>query len=167
LKNRKYTNACKYAVGTASRWDRLLFLAGQAPTEVCAMMGTYRQAMEAEDTANVMVRFADGSMGNIFTSWAMPTPGGRPLLFSISGEAGQLWAEYDKLYHQPIGFQEPAVYQFSGWDYGRTFGAEIDHFVAAIDQGFEPLHSLTEATDTLRLILAAYAATRSGTVVKL
>jgi predicted dehydrogenase len=144
---------------------RLLFLAGQTPTEVTAMMGTYRLPMNEEDTANVMLKFADGSMGHIFTSWAMPAPGSRPILFSITGEAGQVWGEIDKLYYQPVGFQTPATIEYPGWNYGRSFGAEIAHFVDAIQQGFEPLHSVTEATTTLRLIMAAYAATDSNRIV--
>ena len=47
---------------------RLLFLAGQTP-EVTAMMGSYRAGLGEEDTANVMMKFADGSLGHVFTSW--------------------------------------------------------------------------------------------------
>jgi predicted dehydrogenase len=146
---------------------RLLFLAGQTPTEVSAMMGTYRQPMQEEDTANVLLKFADGLMGHIFTSWAMPAPGGQPLLFSISGEAGQLWGEIGKLTYRPIGFHTPAVIEFPGWDYNRSFAAEIEHLLDAVEQGFEPLHSVNEATATLRIIMAAYEATDSNRVVSL
>lgn len=146
---------------------RLLFLAGQTPVEVSAMMGTYRLPLKEEDTANVMLKFADGSMGHVFTSWAMPAPGSRPILFSVTGEAGQLWGEIDRLYYQPVGFQQPAVVEYPGWNYGKSFGAEIAHFVEAVTQGFEPLHSVTEATDTLRIIMAAYEATDSNRIVKL
>jgi len=146
---------------------RLLFLAGQTPAEVTAMMGSYRVGLGEEDTANVMVKFADGSLGHVFTSWAMNAPGSRPLLFSIMGEGGQIWAEADKLYFQPIGMQTPAVTEYPGWSYARTFRAEIEHFVDAIDKGYEPLHSVVEATNTLRVILAAYNATDSGRIVTL
>jgi predicted dehydrogenase len=146
---------------------RLLFLAGQTPVEVTAMMGTFRLPLQEEDTANVMLKFADGTLGHVFTSWAMPAPGSRPILFSVTGEAGQIWGEIDKLYYQPVGFQQPAVVEYPGWDYARSFGAEIAHFVEAIQGGFEPLHSVTEATDTLRIIMAAYESTDSNRIVKL
>lgn len=146
---------------------RLLFLAGQTPSEVTAMMGTFRLPLQEEDTANVMLRFPDGSLGHIFTSWAMPAPGSRPLLFSVTGEAGQLWGEIDKLYYQPVGFQQPAVVEYPGWNYGRSFAAEISHFVDAVQQGFEPLHSVAEATTTLRIIMAAYESTDSNHIVRL
>lgn len=146
---------------------RLLFLAGQTPTEVSAMMGTYRLPMQEEDTANVMLRFADGMIGHVFTSWAMPTPGGQPMLFSINGEAGQLWGEIGKLYYRPVGFQTPAVIEYPGWDYGRSFAAEIEHLIDAVEQGFEPLHSVAEATTTLRIIMAAYESTDTNRIVSL
>jgi len=146
---------------------RMLFLAGQTPTEVSAMMGTFRLPMQEEDTASVLLKFGDGMMGHVFTSWAMPAPGGQPLLFSITGEAGQLWGEMTRLCYQPVGFQQPAVVEYPGWDYARSFAAEISHFVEAIENGFEPLHSYTEATATLRVIMAAYEATDSNRIVKL
>ena len=146
---------------------RLLFLAGQKPVEVAAMLGTYRRPMQREDTANVLVKFENGVTGKIFTSWAMRAPGARPTLFNVMGEAGQLWGEFDRLYYQPIGFQSPAAIEYAGWDYGRTFAAEIDHFCRAIEEGFEPLHSVAEATETLRVILAAYRSAEEKVIVRL
>jgi predicted dehydrogenase len=146
---------------------RLLFLAGRNPSEVTAMTGTYRQQMQTEDSAQVLLKFDDGMMGHILTSWAMNVPGARPLLFSIMGEAGQLWGEGDKLYYQPVGFQTPATIEYPGWSYGRTFTAEIEHFVTSIEQEFEPLHSVPEATETLRIILAAYASTENQSIERL
>lgn len=146
---------------------RLLFLAGRKPTAVTAMTGTFRLALQREDTANVLVKFEDSVIGSIFTSWATPAPGGRYTLFYVLGEAGQLWGEIDRLYYLPLGFQSPAVLEFPGWDYGRSFAAEIQHFVDAIEGGFEPWHSVAEATETLKLILAAYRSASEGATVRL
>jgi predicted dehydrogenase len=146
---------------------RLLFLAGQKPVEVAAVLGTYRRPMQREDTANVLVKFEDGMTGKIFTSWATRGPGTGRILFHVMGEAGQMWAEADKLYYMPVGFQSPAVVEYPGWDFARSFPAEIAHFVDAIEGGFEPLHSVAEATTTLQLILSAYRSAETGTIVKL
>ena len=51
--------------------------------------------------------------------------------------------------------------------YARTFAAAIAHFVDAIEGGFEPLHSVDEATETLRLILAAYRSVEEKIIVTL
>jgi len=146
---------------------RLLFLAGQQPVEVVAMFGTYRISMEREDTGLLSVKFAGGAMGSLFTSWGVRAMGARPILFSVEGEAGQLWGEGDRLYYQPVGFQTPATIEYPGWDYDRTFVAQISHFVDAIEGRFEPLHSVAEATETLRLILAAYRSATEGIIVRL
>ncbi len=146
---------------------RMLFLAGKQPTEVSVVMGTYRMPLQEEDSASVQLKFDDGMMGHILTSWAFAAPGARPLLFSIAGEAGHLWGEPTKLYYQPVGFQTPAVVEYPDWTTARTFAAEIAHFVDAVANGYEPLHSVEEATATLRVIMAAYAATDSEHAVRI
>ncbi len=143
---------------------RLLFLAGQRPVEVTAMLGTYRLPLQREDTASVLVSFENGVAGRIFSSWAMRAPGARPMLFSVMGEAGQLWGEIDRLYYQPVQFQTPATVEYPNWNYGRSFAAEIAHFVDAVEGGFEPLHSVAEATETLQVILAAYRSVEEGVI---
>ena len=82
----------------------------------------------------------------------MNAAGSRPILFAVMGEGGQIWGEADKLYFKPIGMDVPAVTEYLGWDYARTFTAEISHFVDAIAKGYEPLNSVAEATATLRVI---------------
>jgi predicted dehydrogenase len=146
---------------------RLLFLAGARPVEVTAMMNTYRLALGREDTADVLVRFENGVIGQILTSWAMTSPGSGQTIFTVTGERGQLWAEPDKLYYQPNGFTTPSVLDFTGRMPASTFAAEIVHFVNAIEGGFEPLHSVAEATEVLRIILAAYQSAAEGTIVRL
>jgi predicted dehydrogenase len=146
---------------------RLLFLAAQRPTEVTAMLGTYRQPLPTEDTAEVLVKFESGMIGQIMTSWGIRAPGARPTLFNIMAEAGQLWGEIDRLYYQPVKFNSPALVEYPGWNYGLSFNAEIQHFVEAVEGGFEPFHSVKEATDTLRLILAAYQSVAESRIVKL
>jgi predicted dehydrogenase len=146
---------------------RLLFLAGQKVTQVSAVVGTYRLPLPTEDTANVLCKFEDGATGRIHTSWGLRAPGARPTVFNIMAEAGQLWGEMDVLYYQPVGFQSPAVVEFPGWNYERTFAAAIAHFCSAIEGGFEPLHSVTEATETLRLILAAYQSIEEKRIIEI
>lgn len=146
---------------------RMLLLADGAPETVTAMLGTHRLPLKREDTATVLVEFDNGVKGRLFSSWGLRPTGARPTIFSVMSEAGQLWGEMDKLYYQPVGFREPAVVEFPGWDYARSFAAEIAHFCDAIEQGFEPLHSVAEATDTLRVILAAYRSVEENVIVTL
>ncbi|MHB1317141.1 MAG: Gfo/Idh/MocA family protein [Anaerolineae bacterium] len=146
---------------------RLLFLAGQSPVEVSALLGTYRLPLKLEDTANALIKFEDGMTGRLMSSWGLPGPGVADMQFAVMAEAGMLWGTMDKLYYQPVGFQQPATVEFPGWDYDRTFAAEIGHFCDAIAGGWEPLHSVKEATDTLKIILGAYESVEKGKIVKL
>lgn len=146
---------------------RMLFLAGQKPVEVSATLGTYRLPLQREDTSNVICKFEDGAMGQVFTSWGLRAPRAKAMLFSVMGEAGQLWGEANALYYQPVGFDQPAVVEYPGFGGAMTFYAEIAHYVDAIEGGFEPLHSVDEATETLRLILGAYRSVQEGIIVKL
>jgi predicted dehydrogenase len=146
---------------------RMLFLAGQTPTEVTAMLGTYRMDMDREDTAHVLMKFANGMTGQIMSSWAIRAPGAQNALFYIMAEAGQLWGMPDRLHYQPVNFTSPATVEYPGWTGAHTFHAEIAHFVDAIEGGYQPMHSVTEATDTLRVILAAYESVETGQTARL
>ncbi|MGI6366915.1 MAG: Gfo/Idh/MocA family protein [Anaerolineae bacterium] len=146
---------------------RMLFLAGKKPVEVSALLGTYRLPLKLEDTANALIKFEDGMTGRLMSSWGLPGPGVPDMLFAVMAEAGMLWGTSSTLYYQPVGFQEPATVEFPGWDYDRTFAAEIAHFCDAIAGGFEPLHSVKEATDTLKIILGAYESVEKKAIVTL
>ena len=66
----------------------LLHLAGGAPAEVTAMLSTHRLTfMEGEDSAQVLVRFDNGVVGQMATSWAYD-PAPVTERFSAVGERG-------------------------------------------------------------------------------
>ena len=68
----------------------LLYLANSIPVEVTAMLSNYRlHFMDGEDSAQVLVRFADESLGNIVTSWAYDPPL-ENWRFQIIGERGHI-----------------------------------------------------------------------------
>lgn len=143
---------------------RLLYLAGSPAVEVTAMTGRYRvHGWEGEDTAQVMVRFADGVIGTILSSWAMDLPFGRYWWYAI-GERGQMYGTEETLFVRENGFHEPAAQHFPKVD---TYVAEIEHFTDCLHTGRRPLQTHVEATETLRLILAAYRAAESKQVVEL
>jgi predicted dehydrogenase len=148
---------------------RLVFLAGERPTEVVAMLSG--RSPQREHTAEILVRFESGLVGRILTSGAMRGPGPNWLVFNVFGEFGQIWSEQDKggttFYHLPMDAETPATLQYPGWRTAQTYNAEIVHFVDAIEGSFEPLHSVAEATNALRIVLAAYRSEAERIVVKL
>ncbi|MQA24461.1 MAG: gfo/Idh/MocA family oxidoreductase [Micromonosporaceae bacterium] len=130
----------------------LLHLAGSRPAEVTAMLSNHRLGfMEGEDSARVLVRFEDGAVGEIATSWAYdPAPfTGK---FSVVGELGSLWSDGTTLCHRARG-EATTTTEFPHVD---THPAVCADFAARIRDGARPLHTEREGTDVLEVILAAY-----------
>jgi predicted dehydrogenase len=139
----------------------LLHLAGGVPVEATAMLSTHRLTfMEGEDSAQVLVRFDNGVLGSIVTSWAYaPTP--TTERFSVVGERGSLFSDgLTSLTYQLRGVP-PVVLAFEPVD---QFGAEIAHFARSITKGTRPLHTEKEGIEVLGIILAAYESARTRRV---
>jgi predicted dehydrogenase len=68
----------------------MLHFAGGSPTEATALLSRHRLSfMEGEDSAQVLVRFDNGVVGQLVTSWAYDAPPGTER-FSVVGEDGSL-----------------------------------------------------------------------------
>lgn len=131
---------------------RLLYLAGAKAEQINGQMGRFVQAIEGEDTASVQVRFANGAIGEVLTSWAFPLPHGTHHIH-VMGEKGQIFGSDNTLYHLPHGTKEPTKREFDNVD---TFEAEIGHFADCLIEGKRPIHSVDEGRAVLELILNAY-----------
>ncbi|HSS67110.1 MAG TPA: Gfo/Idh/MocA family oxidoreductase, partial [Nocardioidaceae bacterium] len=140
----------------------LLHLAGGVPVEAVAMLSTHRLSfMEGEDSAQVLVRFDNGVVGHIVTSWAYeaaPTTE----RFSAVGELGSL--------HTDARGDTLTVTTRAGetrtetFEPINTFVAEIGHFARAIRSGTRPLHTEKEGIEALGILLAAYESARTKTI---
>ncbi|WP_194914449.1 Gfo/Idh/MocA family protein [Catenulispora rubra] len=141
----------------------LVHLAGGRPAQVTAMLANHRLGfLDAEDSAQVLVRFDNGVIGNIATSWAYQPPSDTER-FSVFGSNGSLrgGAEWLSLETVDGGSRDrrfPAV---------DTFTAEIEHFVHCLATGERPIHTEVEGSVVLDLIMAAYRAADGGGVVAL
>jgi predicted dehydrogenase len=143
----------------------LLNLIDSVPVKVVAILSRHRLAiLEGEDSANVLVEFADGTVGTIVTSWAYE-PAGCTERFSIAGEAGSLWSDGRSLYYKPSG-GEQVVVQESGSE-TDTYAAEVVDFIACLREGRRPLNTEVEGVNVLKLILGAYASAERGEIVEL
>jgi predicted dehydrogenase len=134
----------------------LLYLAGAAVAEVRASMSRFHVALEGEDTACVQVRFENGVLGDILSSWAMRRPYGTHQ-FHLIGDKGELFGTGADLYYLPSGFSEPAKLSLPAPDnlYAATFAAELAHFAECVLAGTRPIHSLADGRAVLELILRA------------
>ena len=130
---------------------RLLYLAGSPAVEIKGTMGRFVQKIEGEDTASVQVRFENGAIGEILTSWAFPLPHGTHHIH-IMGEKGEIFGSDNTLYHLPRGAKEPTKRDFEPAD---TFVEEIAHFADCLREGKRPIHGVEEGRAVLELILKA------------
>jgi predicted dehydrogenase len=141
----------------------LVHLAGGKPAQVTALLANHSLAfLAAEDSAQVLVRFDNGVVGNIATSWAYQPPVDTER-FSVFGSNGSLrggaeWLEVE------TGNGGPQTQRFPAVD---TFTAEIAHFVHCVTTGARPIHTEDEGAVVLDLITAAYRSAETGGLVNL
>ena len=140
----------------------LLHLAGGSPVEATAMLSTHRLTfMEGEDSAQVLVRFDNGVVGQMVTSWAYD-PAPITERFSVVGELGSLHAD-------PKGTSLTLTRRDGAgrtWAFEpvNTYVAEIGHFADALLNGTRPIHTEVEGIEALGILLAAYEGARTRTI---
>jgi predicted dehydrogenase len=138
----------------------LLHLAGGKPVDVTAMLSTHRlDFLEAEDSAQVLVRFDNGVLGSISSSWAFQAPPDTER-FSAVGERGSLRSDGVSLSYTLRGSETVTI----GFPAVHEFGAEIAHFADCVRFGTRPIHTHEEGITVLGLIRAAYESARSRSV---
>jgi predicted dehydrogenase len=140
----------------------MLHLAGAVPVEATAMLSTHRLTfMEGEDSAQVLVRFDNGVVGQLVTSWAY-TAVPSTERFSVVGELGSLHSDGEGTsLTVSLRSGESQVFEFEAVD---TFAAEIGHFADSLLNGTRPLHTEKEGIEALGMLLAAYEGAHTKTI---
>lgn len=138
----------------------MLHLAGAVPVEAAAMLSTHRLTFaEGEDSAQVIVRFDNGAVGTLWTSWAYDPPSITER-FSVVAEHGTLHSDGTTLHvHFRDGETSSTTYEAVD-----TFVAEIAHFADSLIDHTRPLHTEKEGIEALGMILAGYESARSRTI---
>jgi predicted dehydrogenase len=131
---------------------RLLYLAQAEVAAVRGTMGRFQLELEGEDSASVQVRFTNGIVGEVFTSWAFSRPYGTHDIHVI-GDRGELFGGGSNVfYHLPLGFKTPSEKILPEVD---TFAAQMGRFADCILNGTRPPHGVEEGREVLRIILKA------------
>jgi predicted dehydrogenase len=130
------------------------------------MMNTFVAQMDGEDTALVLVEFADGSIGQIFTGEAFIFPS-NDAKFHFVGSQGEIYGDRVTAHIKPRGFQEPATVAPTDYKGDTTFDDEIAHFVDAIETKRKPIQDHYDGRRVLEVIQAAYRSVETGTTVSL
>lgn len=139
----------------------LQHFAGGTPVQVAAMLSRHRlEFMEGEDSAQVLVRYDNGVVGHVTTSWAYEPAVGTEK-FSLVGEKGSLSSDGTTLVSRVRG-EEPVTVSFEPV---HEFAAEVAHFAECILEGRRPIQTHVEGIDVLGVILAAYESATTGSIV--
>ena len=140
----------------------MLHLAGGRPVEVTAMLSTHRlKFMEGEDSAQVLIRFDNGVVGQMVTSWAYQ-PAESTERFSAVGELGSLTSDGTTLSYR-LRSGETETFTLEPVD---TFAAEVGHFADSLLGKTRPLHTEEEGIAVLGILLAAYEGSRTKTIAR-
>jgi predicted dehydrogenase len=144
----------------------LLNLVESEPVAVVAMLARHRLAfLEGEDSAQLIVRFADGSLGTLTTSWAYQPPDSMEK-FSVVGEGGALWSDGWALYHRPSGGQTVQLLA-APEEKVKTIPLAVLDFVGCLREGRRPINTEVEGINVLKVILGAYASAELGRAIEL
>jgi predicted dehydrogenase len=140
----------------------MLHLAGGSPIEATAMLSTHRlKFMEGEYSAQVLVRFVSGVVGQMVTSWAYD-PAPITERFSVVGELGALHSNRDGT-TLTVSLRSGETETFS-FEPVNTYVAEIGHFADSLINKTRPLHTEVEGLEALGILLAAYEGAARKTI---
>jgi predicted dehydrogenase len=146
-------------------------------TEVTSVCATSTHDMEAEDTALVLLRFANGAVGTIIASTSVYP--GFPQQLEITGSNGTVIIEDGAIAASRLltddgttpdhrrasdasgGTADPALTGVA------SHAAQLADLLAAIDQDRDPLVTAASARDALEIVTAAYESARDRRPVTL
>lgn len=142
---------------------RLLAMARSRPVEVSATMGRLmHHGLPSEDSGSLTVRFEDGAIGEIITTWAFGLAENRQ--FEAAGEFAALSGGFTELVVQHHGMPAPAR---ATWPAVNTFVAEIGQFLDVLQKSAAPRSGFAEGVRALQLIRGAYLSAAEGRTVTL
>ena len=148
-------------------FDYLRWLIGEIEG-VSAMTG-HRGGLdiEVEDTANVMLRFANGALGSVHLDY-IQRPGTHTL--KITGQQGCiLWDNADggvQWYQSETETWETERMP-TGFERNGLFVEEMKHFIRCIEENTGPCVSLRDGIAALEIVLAAKASAAEGKEIRI
>ena len=154
--------------------DLLQYLVGSVKS-VMGMCRTLARDIEVEDTASAVVEFENGALGVIQGTTSVEP--GYPRIIQISGTKGSVEITEDTVTRWDIGGSSSVgghslCGEIKSYRDPQGLGKgdhmlQIKDFIAAIDEGREPLVNMYEGKKTVDIILAAYESSKTGHKVEL
>ncbi len=146
-------------------FDYLAWVNGSRPVRVHGLAADTAVAGPA-GYALVTIRYENGALGLVETSWAHPAAHGFKVSTELIGAEGRLWWDYDGLVGGVLHRADGSTVRVDPLGH-RGFRAEIAALVDAIRTGSPPPVSAADGLAALRTSLAALESVRTGRVVDL
>jgi len=145
-------------------FDYLAWVCGHQPVRVQAIAAA--TAAGPDTYALATLRYANGAIGTVETSWGHPPAYGFHVATELNGSGGRLWWDYDGISAGRMATTGGAITRFDVLGQ-RGFQAEIEAFVAAARTGGRSPVPATEGMLALRTALAAERSIQTGQPVSL
>jgi predicted dehydrogenase len=121
--------------------------------------------LQVEDTAEISIRFEDGSLGSLHIDYAQEPPSHR---IEIGGTLGRVECD---LQSGTMRFYDVSVRDWEehrvpdGWERNSMFVEEIRHFLDVVSGKARPACTLEDGVQVMRLIAAVQASNSSGRLI--
>lgn len=129
-------------------FDYLRWLIGEAASVQAAQSQNGGLGIDVEDSADVLLQFTSGAIGNVHLDY-LERPAEHSL--RIIGQKGVI--------HEQLNPE--------GFDRNTMFLSEMRHFLSCIIGNEQPLCTLDDGIEALRIVLAAKESAKKGRLVKL
>ena len=154
----------------------LRMLAGSDATQVYALLSDIVSPeiyLDGEDTSMLSVKFENGVIGSVVTSWATPNPGSEPR-FAVYGTDGSIVSTAD----QPLSVHSRRIEGIQTDEaevripatrptYPDSFDAECREFVRWLESDGDSPIIATEGRKDLEIVEAGYRSAKTGEAVRL
>ncbi len=138
--------------------DLFRFLFGEVK-RTSAVLATFVQAIEVEDTARVLLEMENGVLGTIDLSWSVPVP--HDFYLEIYGSEGSIMIGSNGLRYQTKRSREWVVVEKEKKTLD-SIGKEVSHFVQCVQNEEQPIASGIDGLRALEVIEAAYESANQG-----
>ena len=124
---------------------------------------------DVEDFANALIKFDNGASLFIETSWAMNIKADM-LYMDLFGDKGGAKLEPDfEIYSEKNDYMvdiKPVMNSYS-FDFNKSFGAEIDHFIDCIANGTPCMCPAEDGVTIMKILDAIYESSKTGEAIDL
>jgi predicted dehydrogenase len=147
-------------------FDYLRWLVGEV-AEVSATVSTCGDLeVDVEDTADIELRFANGVPGHVHLNYTEQPPSH---WMRLSGSQGTIsWNAADGMIRLAGGCGERVLFPApDGFERNSMFLEEMRHFIACVEGREQPLCTLEDGIQALRIALAAKQSAREGWPIRI